>query len=69
MPLDHDTSAQSFAPASAREGIGAALLRRLAGKLAAGRLTTAGLGDTQPVGENATEEGRARNRRVVLIKQ
>ena len=34
----------------------------------AGRLTTAGLGDTQPVGENATEDGRARNRRVVLVK-
>ena len=37
--------------------------------VAPGRLTTAGLGDTQPVGENATEDGRARNRRVVLIKQ
>lgn len=35
----------------------------------AGRLTTAGLGDTQPVGPNTTEDGRARNRRVVLIKQ
>lgn len=35
----------------------------------AGRLSTAGLGDTQPVGDNATEDGRARNRRVVLIKQ
>ncbi|MDP3719126.1 MAG: OmpA family protein [Acidobacteriota bacterium] len=34
----------------------------------AARLTTVGLGDTQPVGENATEEGRARNRRVVLVK-
>ena len=35
----------------------------------AGRLSTAGLGDTQPVADNATEDGRARNRRVVLIKQ
>jgi OmpA-OmpF porin, OOP family len=35
----------------------------------ASRLSIAGLGDTQPVGDNATEEGRARNRRVVLIKQ
>jgi outer membrane protein OmpA-like peptidoglycan-associated protein len=33
------------------------------------RLTTAGLGDTQPLADNATEDGRARNRRVVLIKQ
>ena len=35
----------------------------------AARLTTAGLGDTQPVGPNTSEDGRARNRRVVLIKQ
>lgn len=34
----------------------------------AARLSTAGLGDTQPVGENASEDGRARNRRVVLVK-
>lgn len=33
------------------------------------RLSVAGLGDTQPVGPNTTEDGRARNRRVVLIKQ
>ena len=37
--------------------------------IAAARLSTAGLGDTQPVGPNTTEEGRARKRRVVLIKQ
>lgn len=48
----------------------AAVAAWLTGKgIAAGRLTTAGLGDTQPVGPNTTEEGRARNRRVVLIKQ
>jgi outer membrane protein OmpA-like peptidoglycan-associated protein len=35
----------------------------------AGRLTTAGLGDTKPVGDNATEAGRAQNRRVVLVKK
>lgn len=35
----------------------------------AGRLSPAGLGDTQPVADNATEEGRAKNRRVVLVKQ
>jgi len=34
----------------------------------AARLSTAGLGDTQPVGENASDDGRARNRRVVLVK-
>lgn len=36
--------------------------------IAATRLTTAGLGDTQPVAENTSEDGRARNRRVVLVK-
>lgn len=48
----------------------AAVAAWLTGKgIDAARLTTAGLGDTQPVGPNTTEEGRARNRRVVLIKQ
>jgi OmpA-OmpF porin, OOP family len=48
----------------------AAVASWLTGKgIAAGRLTTAGLGDTQPVGPNTTEDGRARNRRVALIKQ
>jgi outer membrane protein OmpA-like peptidoglycan-associated protein len=34
----------------------------------AARLSAAGLGDTQPVAPNTTEDGRARNRRVVLVK-
>jgi len=47
----------------------AAVAAWLAGKgIDGARLTTAGLGDSQPVGENTTEEGRARNRRVVLVK-
>jgi outer membrane protein OmpA-like peptidoglycan-associated protein len=41
----------------------------VAGGIAAARLTTAGFGDTQPVGDNSTEDGRARNRRVVLVKK
>ena len=33
------------------------------------RLAAAGLGDTKPVQDNATEEGRAKNRRVELVKR
>ena len=33
------------------------------------RLTTNGFGDTQPVADNSTDEGRARNRRVELVKK
>ena len=33
------------------------------------RLTTAGFGNTRKVADNATEDGRARNRRVELVKK
>jgi outer membrane protein OmpA-like peptidoglycan-associated protein len=39
------------------------------GKVAEVRLTTAGYGLTRPVADNGTEEGRAQNRRVELIRR
>jgi outer membrane protein OmpA-like peptidoglycan-associated protein len=35
----------------------------------AARLTSRGFGDTKPVGDNATPDGRQKNRRVELVKQ
>ena len=37
--------------------------------VAAARLSSDGFGDAQPVADNATEDGRAQNRRVELVKQ
>jgi outer membrane protein OmpA-like peptidoglycan-associated protein len=39
------------------------------GGIVGSRLATAGFGATKPVADNATEEGRATNRRVELIKR
>ena len=48
------------------EAVKAALVAR---GVDAGRLTTDGFGDTKPVSDNAVEAGRAKNRRVELVKQ
>ena len=38
------------------------------GGVEAGRLTTEGFGDKKPVADNKDDEGRAKNRRVELVK-
>jgi outer membrane protein OmpA-like peptidoglycan-associated protein len=37
--------------------------------VAADRLTAVGMGDTKPIADNSTDDGRAKNRRVELVKQ
>lgn len=37
--------------------------------IAAGRLTSEGYGQSNPISDNSTEEGKAQNRRVELVKQ
>lgn len=52
------------------EGRAKAVVALLVGRgIDAARLTAAGFGSAQPAAENATAEGKAKNRRVELVKQ
>ena len=51
--------------AARAKAVADALIKR---GIAAGRLQTAGLGSTQPKGDNSTLQGRALNRRVELVR-
>jgi OOP family OmpA-OmpF porin len=47
----------------------AAVVKYLESKgISAGRLTASGAGENEPIADNATAEGRALNRRVVLTR-
>lgn len=48
------------------EAVVAALVGR---GIAAGRLSATGWGQEKPVADNRTEEGRARNRRVEIVRR
>lgn len=48
------------------ESVRAALIAR---GLSSSRLTAAGIGSSQPIASNASADGRAQNRRVMLIRQ
>ena len=56
---------QTLSAARARE-----VVRTIASQgIAAGRLQAAGFGQSRPLADNATEAGRAKNRRVELVKR
>jgi outer membrane protein OmpA-like peptidoglycan-associated protein len=59
---DHNQRLSEARAAAVRDG----LVER---GVAAARLRTVGFGESRPVGDNATEVGRAQNRRVELVRE
>jgi outer membrane protein OmpA-like peptidoglycan-associated protein len=65
-----DNSGEAAHNQTLSEGRAAAVVAALATKgVASTRLAAHGYGDSQPVADNATPEGKAKNRRVELVKQ
>jgi outer membrane protein OmpA-like peptidoglycan-associated protein len=64
-----DDSGTERANMALSERRAAAVVRAIvAGGIAPGRVTAAGFGETSPIADNSTETGRARNRRIEVVK-
>jgi OmpA-OmpF porin, OOP family len=63
-----DNSGDAAANKKLSEARAMAVMMRLVGKgnINQARLTAEGFGDTQPVADNNTDEGKAKNRRIEL---